>query len=51
MHTTREDLRLSNWPPHPWIYEINTWVWLNELSQRYQRPITLANLPDRKSVV
>lgn len=34
------------WPPRPWIYEINTWVWLHELSQHYQRPITLANLPD-----
>jgi glycosidase len=45
MHTTQEDFCLNNWPLRPWIYEINTWVWLNELSQRYQRPITLANLP------
>ncbi len=30
---------------HPIIYEINTWVWLNELSQRFDRPITLGNVP------
>ncbi len=30
---------------HPLIYEINTWVWLNELSHRFDRPITLGNVP------
>lgn len=33
------------WPAHPLIYEINTWVWLRRLSGRYQRRITLANVP------
>jgi Alpha amylase, catalytic domain len=35
----------ASWPRRPVIYEINTWVWLNELSQRYQRAITLGNVP------
>jgi hypothetical protein len=30
---------------HPVIYEINTWVWLRELGQKYQRPVTLATVP------
>ena len=33
------------WPKNPIIYEINVWVWLHELSQRYQRSITLATVP------
>ena len=35
----------TEWPSHPLIYEINTWVWLRRLSSRYQRNITLANVP------
>ena len=34
-----------NWPKHPVIYEINTWVWLHELSQRLGRPVTLGSVP------
>ena len=34
------------WSKYPVIYEINTWVWLNELSSRHHRTITLANIPD-----
>jgi hypothetical protein len=37
---------MSAWQAHPIVYEINTLVWLNTLSQRYNRPITLANIPD-----
>lgn len=37
---------LDKWPSHPVIYEINTCIWLNELSRRYQAPIRLANVPD-----
>jgi hypothetical protein len=37
---------MDKWSSHPVIYEINTWVWLTELSRRYQTPITLANVPD-----
>ncbi|HYV26965.1 MAG TPA: alpha-amylase family glycosyl hydrolase [Candidatus Eisenbacteria bacterium] len=30
---------------HPFLYEINTRCWLNELSQNQNRPVTLANIP------
>jgi hypothetical protein len=30
---------------HPVIYEINTWVWLGEMSRRYGRTITLDVVP------
>ena len=33
------------WSPHPRIYEINTWVWLGELSRKSSRPITFKNVP------
>lgn len=36
---------MSNWPQHPLVYEINTWVWLHELSLAHNRPVTLANVP------
>jgi len=36
---------MRRWPRHPVIYEINTWVWLNELSQKYHRSITLSTVP------
>ena len=36
---------MMTWPKNPIIYEINVWVWLEELSLRYQRPIKLATVP------
>ena len=36
---------MNSWPKHPVIYEINTWVWLQELSQKYKDPVTLAKVP------
>ena len=39
---------MNSWPKHPVIYEINTWVWLDELSRKYSRPITLANVPQKE---
>jgi hypothetical protein len=33
------------WPKHPVIYEINTWVWLRELGQKYRKPVNLATVP------
>ena len=36
---------MKSWPKYPLIYEINTWVWLRELGQKYRRPITLASVP------
>jgi hypothetical protein len=32
-------------PPHPFIFEINTWPWLEELSGREGRPIDLGTVP------
>ncbi len=31
---------------HPFVYEVNTWVWLGELSRRETRPVDLATVPD-----
>lgn len=31
---------------HPLIYEINTALWLDRLSKRYERPVTLDSIPD-----
>ncbi|MFI5248151.1 MAG: alpha-amylase, partial [Nitrospirales bacterium] len=36
---------MRSWPRRPIIYEINTWVWLQELSRREQKPVTLATVP------
>ena len=33
------------WQPYPTIYEINSWVWLTELSDKYKRPLDLSTLP------
>jgi glycosidase len=30
---------------NPFVYEINTWVWLTDLSQQYGRALSLGNLP------
>ncbi len=37
---------MSGWPDQPVIYEINTAVWLGELSQIAGRPVTLADVTD-----
>lgn len=37
---------MNGWPKYPLIYEINTWVWLDELSRKGQRPLTLTAVPD-----
>jgi hypothetical protein len=36
---------MNTWPKHPVIYEINTWVWLGNLSRKYQKPVNLATVP------
>ena len=33
-----------HWPRRPIIYEINTWVWLHELSRQARRPLTLGEI-------
>jgi Alpha amylase, catalytic domain len=36
---------MSTWPLYPTLYEINTWVWLSELSVKTGRPVDLASVP------
>lgn len=36
---------MTGWPVQPMIYEINTVVWLTELSRRYGRRVTLGDIP------
>lgn len=37
---------MTAWSEKVFIYEINTWVWLTELSQRYGKTITLDTVPE-----
>ena len=34
-----------SWHRYPTLYEINTWVWLFELSQKYGETLTLSGIP------
>ncbi len=36
---------MKPWPVHPVIYEINTWVWLMELRQKYHKAVNLGTVP------
>ena len=36
------------WRERPVIYEIATWVWLDELRARYSQPLTLATIPSQE---
>jgi hypothetical protein len=35
---------MSAWPRNPTLYEINTWVWLSELSAKAGRPVDLGSV-------
>lgn len=37
---------MTAWPNKPFIYQINTWVWLDRLSRTYEMPLTLETVPD-----
>lgn len=39
---------MNSWPKHPVIYEINTCVWLEELSRTHQRQVCLSTVPDQE---
>ena len=39
---------MKPWPKHPVIYEINTWVWLGDLSRKYERTVNLATVPEQE---
>jgi hypothetical protein len=37
---------MTGWPDRPVIYEVNTAVWLTELSRAAEAPVTLGGVPD-----
>ena len=37
--------RASVWPRYPFLYEINTWVWLAELTRKYGIGVDLSSVP------
>ena len=39
---------MPKWPRHPKILEINTWVWLSDLSQKYEVSRNLSSVPARE---
>ena len=36
---------VSAWKQYPTLYEVNTWVWLTDLSQKYGKTINLSSVP------
>ncbi len=36
---------VTQWPDQPVLYEVNTRIWLGELTARYGRPVTLGDVP------
>jgi hypothetical protein len=36
---------MGTWPKNPVIYEVNTWVWLQELKQKHHQSVTLGSAP------
>jgi len=43
-----DPLNLPAIPKNQIIYEINTWIWLKELSRKYLKKITLSNIPAKE---
>jgi glycosidase len=39
---------MKTWPRHPVIFEVNTWVWLTDLSGRYKRVVDLSTVPEQE---
>jgi hypothetical protein len=39
---------MSPWPKYPVIYEINAWLWLDELSRKHGKPLDLATIPKQE---
>jgi glycosidase len=42
---TKEAKIMAIWPQYPTLYEINTWVWLSELSMKAGRPVDFSSVP------
>jgi len=36
---------MRKWPKYPVVYEINTWVWLNQLGKKYEVSLDLGSVP------
>jgi hypothetical protein len=36
---------IRTWPKYPTLYEINTWIWISDLSHKYGRKIDLSSVP------
>ena len=45
VETTTMPVGVSVWPRYPTLYEIDTWIWLSELSQKYGKNIPLSSVP------
>jgi hypothetical protein len=45
VETTTMPAGASVWPRYPTLYEIDTWIWLSELSQKYGKNILLSSVP------
>jgi hypothetical protein len=45
VETTTMPVGASVWPRYPTLYEIDTWIWLSELSQKYGKNIPLSSVP------
>ena len=45
VETVAVPMGVSAWARYPAVYEINTWVWLAELSQKHGRPVNLSSVP------
>ncbi len=43
--TAEVSIGLSRWPSYPSVYEINTCIWLFELSQKYGKRVDLSSVP------
>ena len=43
-----ETEEMNTWPRHPVIYEVNTWVWLNDLSRKHQTRVDLSTVPEEE---
>lgn len=41
----KEVIPMSIWPRFPTLYEINTWVWLSELSLKTKTSVDLSSVP------
>jgi hypothetical protein len=39
---------MNPWPDNPVIYEINTWVWLDELARKYRMRVNLGTVPEQE---